>query len=410
MTWDGSQWQTLMNGPGTAGSVLALTTWNGQLIAGGDFLGGNMDRIALWTGSAWQQMGGGFPTAVKVLAVWRGNLVAAGGTGNTPVIQIWNGTSWTALSQPPSVRVVRSMVSFYGSLCIGGSASNQSPSTGQLDRWDGTSWSTMAQASDTIYTLAVRQFSLTLSSMYVGGAFTTINGVNASGVAVTGGTTFSAVGSGMGTCLELNVRPILSGTAIVARSFSTPFVRQLSGSTFVAMGDTHLNSLTFYANGYHGARWFSTDACQRYDGSQWVPVRGPGMVGEVRALAASGNDMILGGTFATISGVTMNRIARWNGTTFQALGSGLLANSIDALLSLDNGDIVAGGQFLSAGGLPPFHIARWNGTTWSVLGQGMSDPVLALCKMPNGDIVAGGSFIVAGGVPCARIARWNGTA
>src|SRR5262245_35600357 len=33
MTWDGAQWQSLGNGPGTAGAVSLLTTWNGALVA-----------------------------------------------------------------------------------------------------------------------------------------------------------------------------------------------------------------------------------------------------------------------------------------------------------------------------------------------------------------------------------------
>jgi hypothetical protein len=184
-----------------------------------------------------------------------------------------------------------------------------------------------------------------------------------------------------------------------------------SSGTWSAVGNTALTSLTHYAGSLHGSRDATgSSACQRFDGTAWVPVRGPGIVGDVRALARSGSDMILGGTFATISGVTMNGVARWNGTSFQPLGGGLPAVSIDALVAVAGGDIVAGGQFAGAGGLPPHHIARWNGATWSSLGMGMNQPVKALCQLPDGDVVAGGMFTSAGGVACAFIARWDGTA
>jgi hypothetical protein len=426
MTWDGSVWQPLANGPGTAGAVAALTTWNGQLVAGGTFGGGGISRIAQWNGSSWQQLGGGFPVSVDELTTWNGNLVAAGfvlGSNNTatPVLQMWDGATWTALPTPPSVRIILAMVSFQGLLCVGGRTANEQFANGALDRFDGTSWSPSILAttprpdSGQITSLGVRQFSLVLSTLYVGGGFTTIGGVAASRIASTSGGAafaFSAVGGGLpGPCTGLHVRASGFGTAIVARVFAATPVMQLSGSTFVPMGTTGLSSLSYYDGSYHGTGSSSSAAAAyRYDGSAWVPLVGPGIAGEVRALTPSANDMILGGTFASISGVSMNGIARWDGTTFAPLGSGVPATSIEALLTLDNGDIVAGGLFRAAGGLPPQHIAQWNGTTWSSLGIGMSHQVNALCKMPDGDIVAGGQFTMAGGVPCARIALWNGTA
>jgi hypothetical protein len=36
------------------------------------------------------------------------------------------------------------------------------------------------------------------------------------------------------------------------------------------------------------------------------------------------------------------------------------------------------------------YIARWNGTSWSALGTGMNGSVSALAVLPNGDLIAGG--------------------
>ena len=49
----------------------------------------------------------------------------------------------------------------------------------------------------------------------------------------------------------------------------------------------------------------------------------PGVDGEVNALAvdASGN-LYAGGDFATAGGVTVNRIAKWDGTSWSASGLG----------------------------------------------------------------------------------------
>lgn len=101
-----------------------------------------------------------------------------------------------------------------------------------------------------------------------------------------------------------------------------------------------------------------------------------------------------------------NRVARWTGTTFAPLGTGL-DGPVYALATLPDGSLVAGGAFQMAGGN---NLARWDGTAWSPLGSGTNNTVEALAVLPNGDLVAAGQFSQAGAVLCNRIARWNGSA
>lgn len=50
----------------------------------------------------------------------------------------------------------------------------------------------------------------------------------------------------------------------------------------------------------------------------------PGCNGQVRALAVdSGGNIYVGGTFTTAGGVSANRIAKWDGSAWSALGSGM---------------------------------------------------------------------------------------
>ncbi|MFZ4576023.1 MAG: WD40 repeat domain-containing protein, partial [Phycisphaerales bacterium] len=140
----------------------------------------------------------------------------------------------------------------------------------------------------------------------------------------------------------------------------------------------------------------------------------PGLSNAANALAVMPNgDLIAGGEFATAGGVTVNFIARWNGSSWLPLGTGM-SNAVRALAVMPNGDIIAGGGFLNAGGRQVNYIARWDGTSWSALGSGMwgtNFPVVhALCVLPSGELIAGGDFITAGGVTVNRIARWNGSA
>jgi hypothetical protein len=116
---------------------------------------------------------------------------------------------------------------------------------------------------------------------------------------------------------------------------------------------------------------------------------------------------VAGGNFSAASG-SPNRVARWNGSTWSAFGSGTNGN-VAALAVLPNGDLVAGGAFTTAGGTIANKIARWDGSTWSALGSGTNGDLYALTVLPNGDLVAGGGFTSAGGTAANNIARWDGS-
>jgi hypothetical protein len=47
-------------------------------------------------------------------------------------------------------------------------------------------------------------------------------------------------------------------------------------------------------------------------------------------------------------------------------------------LAFDGSDLYAGGLFTMAGGTSALRIARWDGTAWSALGTGMDSTVWAL--------------------------------
>ena len=65
-------------------------------------------------------------------------------------------------------------------------------------------------------------------------------------------------------------------------------------------------------------------------------------------------------------------------------------------LAVYNGDLIAGGDFTSAGGASAAHIARWNGSSWQAVGSGIGGSVFALgiydgeviARFKGGDLVA----------------------
>lgn len=128
-------------------------------------------------------------------------------------------------------------------------------------------------------------------------------------------------------------------------------------------------------------------------------------------LALPNGQLIAAGEFSQIGGVPANNIARWTGTTWEALGSGLTLNAgqgfINALERLPDGSIIAGGSFTTAGGAPASKIARWDGTTWSPLGAGVDGSVRDLFLDADGSLLVAGEFTSAGGQPASNIARWH---
>ncbi len=146
-----------------------------------------------------------------------------------------------------------------------------------------------------------------------------------------------------------------------------------------------------------------------FSDANWISMGGiPGTDGDVYAsvVDASGN-LYIGGNFTVAGDTTANGIAKWNGTSWSALGSGLL-NGVVHALALSGSDLYAGGGFTTAGGVATTNIARWDGTNWSSLGSGLNGVVNALA-LSGGDLYAGGVFTTAGSVAANNIAKWDGT-
>jgi|GEM_PF-1505579 len=139
----------------------------------------------------------------------------------------------------------------------------------------------------------------------------------------------------------------------------------------------------------------------------------PGLSYVVSALAyLPSGDLVVAGPFGDAGGnADADYVARWNGSSWQALGRGL--SRAPAVLKLAaNGDLYAGGDFLDAGGDPAAdYLARWDGTRWHKVAAGLNGRVNAIAFAPNGDLIVSGSFTDAGGNTNADgVARWDGTA
>ncbi|MEM1094202.1 MAG: hypothetical protein AAGJ10_06325 [Bacteroidota bacterium] len=128
------------------------------------------------------------------------------------------------------------------------------------------------------------------------------------------------------------------------------------------------------------------------------------------AITISGSDVYVGGLFTDAGGnANADRIARWDGSQWHPLGSGL--NDAVHDIALNGSDVYVGGRFTDAGGnANADRIARWDGSQWHPLGSGLNDRAYDIA-VSGSDVYVGGSFVNAGGNDDADyIARWDGSA
>jgi len=217
-----------------------------------------------------------------------------------------------------------------------------------------------------------------VGNFYVGGAFIIGGHVQATNVAEWNGSSWSALGSGIdGSVSALAV----SGTNLYA------------GGSFDAAGGVWATNI---------ARW---------NGSSWSAL-GLGTDGPVSALTVSGTNLYAGGSFDAAGGVSATNIARWNGSSWSALGSGVGGDSsggeVSALAFDGSVNLYAGGTFDTAGGVWASNIAKWDGSSWAALGSGLNSgdkpgssrdfpwSVSALALDSAGNLYVGGNFTTAG--------------
>lgn len=172
----------------------------------------------------------------------------------------------------------------------------------------------------------------------------------------------------------------------------------------------------------------------RWDGRSWTDVGGSvgGDVPAVLAMTVWDDDgagpnppaLFVGGEFTSAGPISANRIAKWDGRSWSALGEGIDGDFpfVSALAPYDeDGDgpnptrLMAGGEFTLAGGQPAANVARWDGRNWSQVGGGVNRFLDALTVWdPDGAgparalLMAGGRFTRAGGQSATGIAQWDG--
>lgn len=453
--WRGGSWSRLgtaqSNGvtgiPALTGRtrVFALTTFNdgsgNALVLGGYFATAGSttaNSIARWNGTAWSSLGSGARSTIYALAPLTaggvstlyvgGEFTSIGGVAATRVAR-WSGSAWSTLADSGSEGLggvfasgafaMRSFDDGSGlRLYIGGRYSRVANlSANSLARWSDTGWSRLGDAAQGITgTVTVIDSSVDSlisfddgsgPAMYVGGNFTTVGSVRANSIARWDGARWTRLGSETQNGVNSTVAAM-------------------------AVFDDGSGPALFVAGSFSSAGGVPARSIARWDGSHWSSLgtgSNNGVSGTITTVAVfndgRGEALFAGGNFTAAGGTLVRNLARWDGTTWTAVGGAPvygIDGDIYAMCTFRDGSgtgLYVGGYFSSAGGISVNNIARWSGSTWTSLGSGLSNGIQSTTVYPVGAMTVHddgtgdalyvtGRFTLAGGLAANNIARWNG--
>ncbi|MFI4882493.1 MAG: GC-type dockerin domain-anchored protein [Phycisphaerales bacterium JB064] len=473
--WNSGTWSPL--GTGIDRNVRAIALLDGgngpTLCVGGQFFeagGQPVFSLAQWDGTAWLPMGNGVGSdlatqVVESLHVFDagdgprlyagGSFTITNGAAGSRLIR-WDGSAWQSLEAGLSGPVHATLaVDEPGGkvLYVGGEFLAVEPGLDEyprnLARWDGQHWSDLdGQFNGPVYALAMHDAG-DGPQLYAGGTFTMIDDVPANNIARWDGDQWHALGAGVSDAFpETQVRAMISHddgtghalyvggkfqqvgelgfTELIARWDGTQWSRlgpdlTLEGATVfdLEVFDEGDGPLLFACGDFEGFESVSARRIGRWDGTQWSQV-GERIQFSARRISAlevyddgTGPALYAGGDMRTFGDVTVNRIARWDGTAWSALGDGVDAE-VFTLESFDDGSgpqLYASGDFDQAGAVAAELIARWDGSAWHAMGSGLPFVANAMSVFDAGSgdtLIMGGAFTAVEGFVSNRLAVWAG--
>lgn len=489
--WAGT-WSPLTGsmGEGTDNFVNALFTWNSNLYVGGTFLnagGMGASHVASWDGAEWSPLGSGVDDAVQGFAAFddtlgealfvSGSFDMAGGSAANFIAK-WDTSAWSALEGPGGNGLGDTTLTmaglgnslyaggafflsggfasfFIAEYGCGGGATDMVDLSVTID--DGTV--NVAPGASTTYTITVTnsgpddeanatltdtfpvELTCNTTSVAAGGATgntagpfagdinETLNMPSGSSVTYTavcdidGGASDSIVNTVMVTGVEQD-SDTDNNTATDANgvlscewlpTFDTPAAPaggSLSNINDVVVWDDGNGAALYVTGNFSSILGVPANNIAKWDGTSWSAL-GTGLSGVGRTLEVyddgGGADLIVGGDFAMAGGMVVNSVARWSqGGGWSALAGGVTGQVYD--LQAWGDDLYAGGSISNAGAQSVNGVARWNGTGWNtgaLLASGVNNFVRTL-TLWNNELYVGGNFNTAGGVTANGIAMWNG--
>ena len=344
------------------------------------------------------------------LAAWPGAPAAAAAPQDPQDLA----NAWNAIGAGLNNGELGDALFYNGRLVVVGSFTDAggNPAADAVATWDGSAWQPLGSGLPANATSAA----LAWPFLYVGGVFTNVGGPAGDYIMAWTGNFWTSVGNG----LPGPVRSLaLYGDQLYAGINQAPWLYKYSNGTwYIVPGfNGNINKMVVEGGNLYIAGDFTdaggnpnADRVARYNGATWDAI-GTGISnGMLLSLAVAGSRVFVGGEFLNANGnPALDNFAYWDGSAWQSLGAGL--DGVVGAIAVVGSNVFIGGPFSSAGGKPATQsIAHWDGQQWNSVDGGLSLGNRIFVLLPVGpDLYVGGNFQNAGGLAAAdRIARWDG--
>jgi hypothetical protein len=386
------------------------------------------NSIAAWNGSVWSALGKGLYSCtacspveagdVHALALSGSTLYAGGVFDHAGTVAASNVGQWNTASKTWSPLAAGVVAGFEGgvfalsvdgsSLVAGGDFTKAgSVAVNSLAVWSGSAWAGLDGANSGVTIGSgsgasegvVDALLVSGSTLYVGGSF---DHLLPGPTATKGGLASFALNAPAWTVL-----PMEQATATVNSFAANPAGGLYVGGSFDTGGPLQTGIFLENIGLLVGQTWSALGQGVTY---------GENGHGFGITLAHGSSGEYLGGWFNQAGSVQTNGIARWDGTAWHSMGSGVAGGSSPTgptvqAIAVNKTQIFIGGDFSSVNGVVASDIAVYSGSKWHAVGGGTNGTVDSL-SVSGGYLYAGGSFSDAGGSNVgAPVARWKlGTA
>lgn len=309
------------------------------------------------------------------------------GNLNTRGVASWNGIKWDSLAGGINTHnksfqlypqgALSAGISYNGNFLAGGyfSSIGGVNITG-LALWNGTKWDSLPKRAFRFgQQVIVNGFLKKGNLLYIIGMFDTIAGQPTNGIATWDGTNFNSIL----LPIDSNFQSITSITEYQNEIYIT-------GGAFVGGKVDVL----------------------KYNGSSWVSTTGGGFTGPFagpKNLVVYNNELYAGGYFDQVYGNAGNNIIKWDGTHWSDVGFGTIGSylEINKMLVYHN-KLWIFGYFSKAANSFAGNVAVYDGTTWCGLKDTL-DNIVASATIFNDTIYISGAFLKANSDSVEYIAK-----
>lgn len=248
-----------------------------------------------------------------------------------------------------------------------------------IAKWNGTTWSTVG-GTNSILNGGVSKMIIYNNDLYIMGKF------------------YAAGTSTVGHVAKWN------GSTWVSVGFPNPIPNYDIGAAVVFNNELYV--MTRYLNG--------PEYLYKYNGTSWSTL-GTTNQGSGFALCVYNNELYASRNFTTslpLPPGNNSGISKWNGTTWIDVGGLVVSPPIDVFaMTVHNNELYVGGDFNTVGGISATDIAKYNGSSWSVVNTGVpsANAFYSLLSY-NGNLYAGGCLFNNGGAcPVNNVNVLNGS-